>query len=32
MIHIALNELKQALHIKDIRVIPYTPSQGQEKS
>jgi GAF domain-containing protein/HAMP domain-containing protein len=32
MIHIALNELKQALHIKDVRVIPYTPPQSQEKS
>jgi hypothetical protein len=31
MIQIALNELKQALHIKDARVVPYAKPQNPEK-
>jgi GAF domain-containing protein len=32
MINIALSELKQALHINNVRIVPYTPPQSQEKS
>lgn len=32
MIQIALNELKQALNIKDARIVPYIPPQGQKES
>jgi GAF domain-containing protein/HAMP domain-containing protein len=32
MIQIALNELKQALNIKDARIVPYIPPQSQKES
>lgn len=31
MLQIALNELKQALKTKNVRILPYQPRQGQEK-
>jgi GAF domain-containing protein/HAMP domain-containing protein len=32
MIQIALNELKQTLHVNDARILPYNPPQKSEKS